>query len=340
MEPVKNRGTRVADNAFDRIQARNGLGTKSQSQMDRIVAALQASGKPLEDESVTATKLEARVKKLDSLKVDLTKMQAKLAELPLLDSPRQLKRITSQMKALEVILASKPLPVGVSKHLKVCMNELTSLREGVYVGATEKKLTAARKKALAVVTVTAAIEAIGELREVSSARLAKIKAAGSNDDNLFSDEALRVIKDNEAESRKLDAIHRKPFVIARVPLVPVAKSFLTTDKLQRMGFKAESLGGYPVVHNQLVIGVNKKMLDDKKQQKGAKIRPEDWKAAADQVRKLIQKQTNRKLYFVSEKPYGAQGGAWFWLMSERELNLFASAFPGKRVQLERWGFAF
>lgn len=334
MEPVKNRGTRVADNTFDRIQARNGLGTKTQSQMDRIVAALQASGKPLEEEAVIATKLEARVKKLDVLQADLKKMEVKLAELPLLEASRQLKRITSQMKVLETILAAKPLPVGVSKHLKVCMNELTSLREGVYVGA-------AKKKALAVASVTAAVTAINELRDTSAARLSKIAAASTgNDDNLFSDDALRVIKNNEAESHKLDAIHRKPFVIARIPLVPVAKSFLTTDKLKRMGFKAESLGGYPVVHNQLVIGVNKKMLDEKKQQSGAKIRPEDWKAAADTVRKLIQKQTNRKLFLVSEKPYGAQGGAWFWLMSENELSQFASAFPGKRVQLERWGFAF
>lgn len=331
VEPVKNRGTRVADNAFDRIQSRNGLGSKTQSQMDRIVAALQASGKPLEDEAVVATKLEARVKKLATLEADLKKMEAKLAELPLLDPSRQLKRITSQMKVVETILANKPLPVGVSKHLKVCMNELTSLREGVYVGS-------AKKKALAVVTVTAAIAALGELRDTSSARLTKMSAG--NDDNLFSDEALRVIKNNEAESHKLDAIHRKPFVIARIPLVPVAKSYLTVDKLKHMGFRAESLGGYPVMHNQLVIGVNKKMLDEKKQAKGARINPEDWKAAADTVRKLIQQQTKRRLYLVSDKPYGAQGGAWFWLMSENELSQFASAFPGKRVQLQHWGFAF
>lgn len=332
MEPVKNRGTRVADNAFDRIQARNGLGNKTQSQMDRIVAALQASGKPLEEEAVVQSKLEARVAKLNTLQADLTKMEVRLAELPLLEPARQLKRITSQMKAIETILASKP-PVGVSRHLKMCMNELTSLREGVYLGAAKKR------KALAVATVTAAIQAIGELRETSASRLTKIKAAGS-DDNLFSDDALRVIKDNAAESEKLDAIHRKPFVIARIPLVPVAKSFLTTDKLKHMGFKAESLGGYPVVHNQLVIGINKKMLDEKQQAKGAKITPQHWLDAADKIRKLVQKQTSRKLFFVSEKPYGAQGGAWFWLMSERELSLFASAFPGKRVQMESWGFAF
>lgn len=331
MEPVKNRGTRVADNQFDRIQARNGLGNKTQSQMDRIVAALQASGKPADDEATVATKLEARVGKLAELKGNLKKMQAKLAELPLLDDLGRRKRITSQLKALDTILANKP-PVGVSKHLKMCVNELTSLREGVFVGA-------AKKRDLAVLTVTAAIEHIDELGGKSQERLTKLTAA-NGDDGLFSDDALRVIQENQFESRKLDAIHRKPFVVARVPVVPVAKSFLTVDNLTRKGFKTQSLGGYPVVHNQLVIGINKKMLDEKQQKEGAKISAEHWYAAADKLRKLIQKQANKKLAFVSERPYGAQGGAWFWLMPERDLDLFASAFPGKRVQLTSWGLAF
>lgn len=328
---AKNRGTRVADNMFDRIQIRNGLGAKSQTQMDRIVAALQASGKPLEEEAVITARLETRVGKLNKLKADLSKMEVSLAELPLLEPARQMKRITSQLKVIEAVLAAKP-PVGVSKHLKICMNELTSLREGVYVGSATKR------KALAVATVTAAIAVINEMHETSATKLSLVKSG--SDDNLFSDDALRVIKNNEAESHKLDAIHRKSFVIARVPVVPVAKSFLTVDKLKHQGFKAESLGGYPVMHNQLVIGINKKMLDEKQQAKGAKIKPEHWYDAADKIRKLIQKQTNKTLFFVSERPYGAQGGAWFWVMSEKEMSLFGASFPGKRVQLTSWGLAF
>lgn len=332
-DTVKNRGTRVADNMFDRIQIRNGVGAKAQSQMDRVVSALQSSGKPLEDDASIATRLEARVAKLATLQEELKKIHGSLSELYVLEPPRQLKRITSSMRKIEAMIANKP-PVGVSKFLKVTMNELTSLREGVYIGAATKK------KSLVVLSVGQAVTALAEMQNTSAARKEKITAAGKNDDGLYTDDALRVIKDSEHESKKLDGIHKKDFVVCRVPVIPVAKSFLTADALKRKGFKVENLGGYAVMHNQIVIGVSKVMLEMKDGENSKIIKPERFLAAAEQVRKMLSKQLGRKLVFVSESPYGAQGGAWFWVMGENELNLFASAFPGKRVQMTRWGFAF
>lgn len=328
MDTVKSKGMRVANNNFDKLQAGNGLTAKGQTQMDRIVASLQLSGKPEADEATAKTKLTTRAAKLKDLHASLSKMHVRLAELSLLDQPRQVKRLTASMKAVEAMLSSKP-PIGISKHLRICMNELTSLREGVWIGAATKK------RSLTVKSVNATVDVIKDLQTKTQEKIELLDTEAS--DGLFTNDAQKVVDDSASESNKLQSIHKREYVIARVPLVPVAKGFLSIDSLRSSGFKVESLGGYPVIRNQLVIGINPSMLDEKQR---AKTKPEDWLKAAEIIRRMVQKQQGTRLSFVSEKPYGAVGGAWFWLMTDRDMSLFTSAFSGKRIQLSSWGLAF
>lgn len=332
---------RVADSNFDRLQATQGLTAKNQSQMTKLLPMLQVGSKAGPDEAQVIAKMEARVKALKELRASLHKATESLAKLHIVDKEQQLKKLTSARKKVVAIAESKP-PVGVSKALRACLNELTSLREGVYIG------TATTKKTLAIVACSNAVEHVDGLIGKAEQRLSQAKSgveAGSSDP-VFQDEVVKVIQKTAEDAHKLESLKGKSFVMSRVPVVAIAKSMLDANVLKRKGFKAEDIGGYPVVHNQLVIGINKAMLDLKKNeisdlgQTVKTISTDRWVNAAEQVLAMIRKQTKVKYQLVDARPYGHSGGAWFWAMPERDLNLFASAFPGKAVALKSWGFAF
>jgi hypothetical protein len=329
----------IADSNFDRLQARRGLTAKNQSQMDKIVSALQIGSKAGPDDAEILAKAEKRVASLKELRAQLTDATVKVSTLYVASKPKQLQRLTAALKTVTEIANSKP-PVGVKNHLRAALNELTSLREGVYTGA------ATSKKALSLISCTEAIAHVDSLISVAEARYSSLKVTASPDDQLWTEEIENVIRQTTEDSKSLQSLKTKDWVLSRVPVIVVAKAsnkaatgYLSVDALKRAGLKVSSLGGYPVLHNQLVIGINPRVfgMSDEDKKKGKSVPREDWFRAADEVRKLVQKQTKQKLQFVDEKAYGAAGGAWFWLMPEREIDLFASAFPGKAVKLQNWG---
>lgn len=332
---------RIADSNFDRLQAKRGLTAKNQSQMTKLLPMLQVGSKAGPDEAQALAKMEARVAALKELRATLYKATVSVSKLHVVDKEQQLKKLTSARKKVVAIAASKP-PVGVSKALRACVNELTSLREGVFVG------TATSKKTLAIIACSNAVEHVDGLIAKTQERIAahKSETVAASGDPVFQDEVVKVIQRTAEDAHKLASLKDKSFVVSRVPVVAVAKTMLDANKLKAKGFKAEDIGGYPVVHNQLVIGINKVMIGLKKsdvddQGKSTKpIGPEKWLGAAEQVLAMIRKQTKIKYQLVDTRPYGHAGGAWFWAMPERDLNAFASAFPGKAVQLRNWGFAF
>jgi len=328
---------RVVDSNFDRLQARNNLVSKNQSQMNKLLPMLELRAKKGDADSQIKAKLELRAKALVELKAKLEKATVKVSKLYVVEKPEQLKRLTSALKSVSSIMENRP-PVGVSKALKACVNELTSLREGVYVGA------AVDKKTLSILACTNAVKQVETLIEATKK---KIENVGKDEQDVMAaaeeqsyQEIEKVLEMTQKESQNIDQLHKRPFVLTRVPVIPLSKGPLNVSVLQKVGFKTDMVSGYTVMHNQLVLGVNKQMLELKK---GGISRVIDTKVVLDkalEVKKMVEKQTGAKYQFVTEKPYGASGGAWFWLMTERDLNLFAKSFPGGHVKLERWGFAF
>src|ERR1700692_4831233 len=129
---------RVADSNFDRLQARSGLTAKNQSQMEKIISALQIGSKAGPDDAQILMKAEKRVTALKELRAQLATATVAVSQLYVVSKPKQLQRLTAALKAVKTIAESKP-PVGVQTHLRAALNELTSLREGVYVGAATSK---------------------------------------------------------------------------------------------------------------------------------------------------------------------------------------------------------
>lgn len=330
---------RIADSLFDRVQARSGLTAKNQSQMVKLLPMLELSGKKEKDASQVKAALELRTSKLKLLKARLSKTVVSVSKLYVVDKTQQLKKLTAALKTVKGIIDDKP-PIGISKQLRACVNELTSLREGVYTGA------AVDKKTLSIIACTKALQHVDELIasntktvERTVAEAAGMAVASREDEYMYSDIA-KVLEQTQKESENINSLQKRPFVLTRVPIIPLSKGPISVDKLKSAGFKADNLGGYPVLHNQLALGINKSMLDLKEREQGKSIDPARILAQATKIKKMIEKQMKTKLYFVDEKPYGAVGGAWFWLMSDRELKVFAATFPGKHVQITRFGFAF
>ncbi len=301
---------------------------------DRLEAAGLVAGD--DTTALVKAKTQTRITELEALAAKVTKVEAALTDLYVLSKPARLKRITQVMTAVKKLHAS-PLPVGAKKHIGNCLNELTSLREGIYASNAQVD-----KKALALIATVQAKEDIKALAAAATTRLDKIMADSTHDSDLeeFYRKAADVIEKHTTESAKLSAIQSKPFVIARVPVVP-ADGMLSVDKLTRLGFDVENLSGYAVLNKQLTIGINPRALLG---EHGGAIKGEKAataiQAEADRLRKLLQKKTNTKLQFVCDKAFTYDTGTWFWLMTNKELDALAKAFPGQHVKITRWGFAF
>lgn len=328
---------RVADSNFDRVQARRGLTAKNQSQLNKLIPILQMGGKKGPDEATMTARAETRQKELLKLKAKLQRLIDSVARLYVVPADQQYTKLTAARKRV-VAIVEEGAPVGTTKYLRACLNELTSLREGVYTGARVDK------KTLSLLAAQAAIARVDALIAKSQERAQKSAVeADSSNDPLFHDDVAKVIKRSQDESKQLQSLKDKDFVLSRVPLVAIAASgIIDANRLTNEGFEAESLGGYPVIHNQLVLGINPKSIQLTKAQatKGKEIPRDKWLETATAIKKLIEKKTKQKLHFVDDRPHGSSGGAWFWLMPDYEINGFAKAFPGKAVKLRQWGFAF
>lgn len=256
---------------------------------DKLEAAGLVAGP--DDAENLKFKTEARVAQLGTLIGKVTKVQAYLAELYVLPKPRQLKRLTAAQIALRELHKEK-LPTGAKRHIEACLNEVTSLREGVYSSNTKLD-----KQTLALTASTKARSELESMVEAANHRLEKVIADSSSELDMeeFYKKAADVIKKNASESKKIDNIVDKPWLMTRVPVVPTDGS-LVAEKLPGLGFKSESLSGYPVLHNQLVLGINPKHLashsdesvqriaEINKKLKDANVRVEDLKNLAGRVR--------------------------------------------------------
>ena len=315
------------------------MGAKSafgKNNFDKLESAGLIAG--ADDGALQKEKLQVRARELKILGQKFETVFNKMAETYVMSKPAQLKRITVLLGKVKELHAQS-LPIGAKKHVETCINELTSIREGVYA-----KNTTADKKMLTMMAAKKAQTELYAMAVAAEARVEKLMAdsSTSNDMEDFYKKAEEVIKKHSGKADALKVLKDKSFVLERMPIVPTDGN-LSAEKMAHAGFNVESLGGYPVIQNQLVIGINPRhVLGDHggevKGEKASKL----IRAEADQLRKKLEKRTKQRLQFVSDKAYSQPGspGAWFWLMSDNDLNRLSKISPGNRVSIQRWGFAF
>jgi hypothetical protein len=134
-----------------------------------------------------------------------------------------------------------------------------------------------------------------------------------------------------------------------------------------VGFKADNLGGYTVLYDQLVVGIKNnavydKIVDEtgapslvKKRVREDGIKFSDGKPVPtsfkrdvlhrdliDPIRKQLETKTKQPYTVMSDKGTRIKGsdGQWFWLMPTRDVKRLSSVFPGGFFKISGWGMAF
>jgi hypothetical protein len=304
--------------------------------------------------------LQAKLTDLTDVKLKIRKLNHVLADLAIVDRRKQLSLILSALKYVGRI---ETPPNGVKPLLVMVTNELQSLREGIQANIVRPND----------LVLTASVQAVTKINEIIASvrnNIQKLEAA-IGDFTTDTNEAL--IRKNQAAKEKIPAFNGKDFVIGRAPVAFTfvnkqkhsSVGYVDKDLLDKMGFKSDNLGGYTLLHNQMVVGIDahavyNKLTDDSGKESMVRQRVKDsvitFKAGkptrvvkardklhldvAKKVKKLIEQKTNTRYEFVSEVAVGLNNGEFFWLMPVADLNRLARAFPGGHAKINKWGFAF
>ncbi len=306
-------------------------------------------------------KLNARLVAVNAVKLKIRKLNAFITEGALrIESPKAMKMHLA-VAAKYVQNIEKP-PQGVRASLTIIQNELQSFSEGL----TGKRVNPTD------VTLKACVQAIKILDDIRAKIESNItKLSASDEERIGPDEQL-LLKNREAKE-KIPPFNGKSFVVCRVPVAFTfankkhsSVGYLNQEVLDNLGFSTDNLGGYTILHKQLMIGIDplaafnreadveNNTIELKRKRvkeptvvfkKGNPTRVMKSKDVehideARRVLKLMQTKTGVKYAFVSERGVGFNKGEFFWVMPEADINRLARAFPGGANKIDKWGFAF
>ena len=168
---------------------------------------------------------------------------------------------------------------------------------------------------------------------------------------------------NKSSLQKL--IVQNSVVLTRAPIVPMTKTPFSVQKLKAFGFKVQDLEGYPILEDQLVIGILHSGINDDVQaivdKKMAKSKGMDDAARVEKAHKLLDAEVARlakemdenlleavkheyaSLKLIEFGPSYWSGAAWYWLVPNSHLNLFNKSSISKTsqmTQVKSWSFPF
>lgn len=169
------------------------------------------------------------------------------------------------------------------------------------------------------------------ISELSSV-LTRMDADNEEDTALASDlqsVLLQLGKRNLALSKKLPKSSTEKYAIVRLPIVPILNRALDAKKLERLGIEAESMEGYSILNDQVLIAVKQNYAQQ------WNMKPLE---IAEELLVTLENNAGHKLSLVSD--YGAThkgstGFVYFWVMPDKILNKF-SPLSGP---IEEWGLA-
>ena len=303
---------------------------KNPSQMSKLIPMLQVGAKATQSDEQMQESLSSRLETLESTWLEFRESTQKLRTIGRVDTPRQMKRLNDGIEFVRELKSRKIN--GLSKCLRVLLNELTSTREAVYSRDIEGEDVQLQY-------VHEVDKEFQRLIESTNKRIIEHKAELEGSpvgDPLFSESIEQVIAENA--NNEPPSLKDKPYAVGRMPIIPVPVNSLSTDILASRGFDVQMLGGYPIIKHQLVLGISKAQLNLSAQEKLQPVPRARFVAAAQEIVRALRKETKQKLTLVTDKPYGHKGGTWFWLMTESELQNFMEAFPSSSLQLRNWAF--
>lgn len=317
----------------------------------------------------------ARLTRLENVETRLRKLNIALANIAVSEKPMQLKLIRSARRYIEERI--KPEPVqGITTDLRILDNELQSMYEGLVANTVtmsdlvlvngvralnnvQTMLSAGRHR-LKQLESAADPHADSAEREIKEAQEVMSKIPPFENRDFLVWRCPVSFSGTDGSSSKFSKV-----------------GYLNTDKLDHLGFTAASIGGYTVLKKQLCIGINPKTLmrevdaldedgnqifeadgttpkkafkrrtvketvQKSKAGKPVKVVQRRERTAHDEaleVMKMMEAKTGTSYTLISPKPASFDGGTWFWCMSSADVQRLSRAFPGGRIDIQKWGFA-
>lgn len=121
------------------------------------------------------------------------------------------------------------------------------------------------------------------------------------------------------------------FSIKRMPVIAIFQNPITTKDLEQSGFQVSNIGFYPIIENQIIIGIADKKMAEKKI---------DSKKFFDTLLAKIERETHSK-YQVIGKPTGFRnsGVMYYWIAPESNINRMRVKLS-KSFLVKQWQFPF
>lgn len=152
------------------------------------------------------------------------------------------------------------------------------------------------------------------------------------------------IKKYANEGRSLNDLIAKKFIFARKPIIPILNPPIHPDSLAKAGFQVDRIGFYPILRKQLILGINTRY---------AIVVKTETKKTVQQLAEYLAKLLSKKVgvsYHIMGPSYKHKTGYYFWLLSEREVNILkknvvikkpdGSVVHPLKLVIKKWGFAF
>lgn len=234
------------------------------------------------------------------------------ALLPTASRNRKISVITNFVERLDAI----DKPRGFIKFSKYLRNELLSLKDGIKNGCvsnSEMRLTT--------------LDSISICDNTES-------------DNPNSENFDTLLKEiNESSFDLLEKSKIEPVVIAKTSIIPIAS--FNESRLLREKFNITKIQGCIVLHNQVVIGINKSLMEKTKwhNKKGVY----HFSSIIQEIVDSLSESTGSKHILICPKPYSfknAMNVNWYWVMPMHEANKLVSTFKssyGNSTSITNWG---
>ena len=281
-------------------------------------------------------KLETRLPQTQEFLTFLERVEGYIRQLDTYTPKKRVRFADAVLKKLESI----KIPFGLKTPFIKFQNEMESARDAFLLGDVHiSKISFEHFLSLK--------ESTHNLIFKLNERIAEIKDQTSDINYLKEqEEVLRIsLAHANAEMQKLRRIRNRPYLIARAPVMPIPGSaYFVFDKLKTY-FRVSIICGYPILHDQLVVGINQNIVHSVESTLNELIRTLESRKPVKYLR-VVKNGVASKL--------SGKGVIWFWLMSEDDANRLRSCLRSygtakssltkenmarQNISIRSWGFA-
>lgn len=154
---------------------------------------------------------------------------------------------------------------------------------------------------------------------------------GDNSDSAITERIRNTLKKYEKfESLLPKSLQGKAFKAIKMPIGVVTKNMLVQDKLVKSGLSTGSIEGYPVLDNQVVIGISDSFLEKHNNKLSETV---------DEILEALEEKTGHRYNHMGS---GRLNGVvlWVWVANDRTVRQLTQASVGGSFIVKGWDFPF